>query len=559
MESIGTERGIAAFLNYTTPDLVRALRESVFYDLNYELKRRVPLPAQKGTEITAVQILEYLHQCRRTLEAYILERNSGYPSLRWMYYSRRIPNYALLEPEGRLDLYRLHLFDAITGQITTEYSAGVDLVNCPLHESVLKRALRFSQEIYFLANFHTYLHQAGKGVSFTFGEWAFPTPRVTSVISKSFSLFDWRIALFNQIPLTGLGTRAHGTPSEDHLERTFATVGRLAETTLIKVPESMSPEKLAIWANYSVQAYDFRKLGDLIADGRIASLLWSQEAGPLLMLMRMAYELILVPAILTTILQVGYVVSTEQSLIEGFSLIYKSAEESVRTTAPGLDIPGGPEELFQTLAGMRSSLWPLLPGPVIRGCGDTVYLDLASATVRLNHAFQFPRGSGIEANVRAEHFEDSVQEAVDSSRWSSTAVRGMKGRTLRYNGNSITDIDAIGARDRKLLLISCKSVLYAEYDEANYKIMHNAAELVKTSVIRWAHICEFLKEKPIGDNYDFSQYEEVIGVVCTPILVYAPLGITTDEVADGLYAAVSLSELKTWLDGKSLTRKQFLS
>src|SRR5690349_9789560 len=113
MESQETERGILAFLNYTTPDLVRATRQSVLDDLNYELKRRVPLPAKKGTRVPALQILEYLHECRRTLEEYILDRNSGYSALRWMYYSRRIPNYALLEPDGRLDLYKIVLFDAV--------------------------------------------------------------------------------------------------------------------------------------------------------------------------------------------------------------------------------------------------------------------------------------------------------------------------------------------------------------------------------------------------------------------------------------------------------------
>lgn len=231
------------------------------------------------------------------------------------------------------------------------------------------------------------------------------------------------------------------------------------------------------------------------------------------MVMRMACELFLAPRFARHIVQAGYIATTKKMFIEGFSTVYKGAEESVHATVPDLRIPESGEALFQILTQMRSSLWPLLPGPILRTCGDIAYLDLASATVRLNHAFQFPRGSGIEANARAEHFEHSVQAAVDSSRWSSAALRPMKGRTLRRSGKFITDLDAIGARDRKLLLISCKSILYAEYDEADYRIIRNAAALVSDAVAKWALTCAFLKENPIGDNYDFSEYDAIIGIV----------------------------------------------
>jgi hypothetical protein len=82
--------------------------------------------------------------------------------------------------------------------------------------------------------------------------------------------------------------------------------------------------------------------------------------------------------------------------------------------------------------------------------------------------------------------------------------------------------------------------------------MRNAAAHVEKAVVSWADICQFFRENLKGDNYDFSPYSEIVGVVCTPVVVYTPLGICTSLVADGLYAAVSMSELEIWLSGQSL-------
>jgi hypothetical protein len=556
MKRIETERGISAFENYASPNLVREIQEKTFYDLDYELQKYVKKPVMKG-EVSGPELIEYLHQCRQFLEKYILGRMSGgYSSVRWMYYSRRVPNHALLESDGRLDLYKLQLCDAITGMVASEGSDGVDLLNCPLHEPVLRRAIRFSQEIYWLTSFHSALHRAGKGASLTFEEWAFPTSKCDPVLAGSFSLFDWRIALFNQVPLTWLGTAVHSKASGDRLKSLFAFIGRTPKTTWMRMPESISgiPEPITIRANYAIEVCDFRNLGTLLSDQRLLSPIWDEEATALLALARMTIEMFLIPEFARNLLQVGYVPVKIQDLKEAFSMFYPGARESILATVPGIEVPQNSEGLFQKLAEMRSSSWPLLPGPIIRSCGDIAYVDLASATVRLNHAFKFPRVQGGAANARADHFEDAVQVAVDRSEWADARISAIRGRALRHNGRTITDIDAIGARDRRLLVISCKSILYSEYEDANYKVMRNAADLVQQAVTYWAEKCDLLRNKPVGDNYDFSLYEEIIGVVCTPILVYTPLGKATAEVANGLYAAVSLAELKLWLEGQSLRR-----
>jgi hypothetical protein len=555
MRPFEVERGIQAFRDYASEDLVRDVRRKVFRDLDYELQRRIRPPVPNGAVATPLQLAEYVHQCRRIVEALISEHVSGYAAARWLYYCRRIPNIAFLSYQGGLDLYKVGVAEAMTGHIST--SQIDEGPNYPLHQPVLQRVLRFSQEIVYLVNLHVALHQAAKGVPFKFGNSALPVAQLDSSTSEALSLFDWRVASFDQRPLARLGTQACDKASIDSVEKVFASVPRIKETEWVRSPESPndSRETPKILANYRIMLLDLEELGRLITDYRIVAPVWSTEAGALLMVLRMAAEMFSEPRFFRPVLEMGYVPTARATLLELFSNFFESAERAVRNTIPELPIPNSPERLLRELEGMRGSSWPIRTGPVVRCSGEAAELDLNCATMRLDQAFEFPRVTGAQANARAEHFERTVQSAVDSSPWFNSAARRMQGRTLRHAGKYITDVDAIGAIGGKLVLISCKSVLYAEYETADYRVMRNAADLVQKAVATWSQVCSFLRDNRIGENYDFSSYSEIIGVVCTPILVYTPLGIATISVAKGLYAAVSISELDAWLHGQSLERR----
>jgi hypothetical protein len=75
-----------------------------------------------------------------------------------------------------------------------------------LHESVLRRVVRFSQAIVYMSNFHSVLHLSGKGMPFTFEQSALPAARMNNEQLTSLELFDQRIQ-FDQYPLTRLGTQ----------------------------------------------------------------------------------------------------------------------------------------------------------------------------------------------------------------------------------------------------------------------------------------------------------------------------------------------------------------
>jgi hypothetical protein len=56
-----------------------------------------------------------------------------------------------------------------------------------------------------------------------------------------------------------------------------------------------------------------------------------------------------------------------------------------------------------------------------------------------------------------------------------------------------------------------------------------------------------VRSTPVGDNYDFSSFQEVLGVVCTPFAVYTSTSKSLEFVAHGLRACASAAELDRWL------------
>ncbi|MGC1685488.1 MAG: hypothetical protein WA734_07715 [Candidatus Acidiferrales bacterium] len=357
------------------------------------------------------------------------------------------------------------------------------------------------------------------------------------------ALFDQRVQ-FDQYPLARLGTQGVLEALEGNMGKVFAFVGKTAPRWISDPPGHSS----RLFARYIIKFFDLRSIARLVADRRIPSPIWNDEAGPLLILLRIAAMTMVVLEFRRPIWQVGFVAMRRSDLLQILEHRFEEAKQSALSAVPGLKVPGSADILLQQLEMMKPSCWPVVSGPVVRSSGDMLFVDLAAASSRFNRAFEFPRAAGAQANARAEHFEESVQALLDSSAWANPELKTLRRRVLRRQGIPVTDIDALGAKGGKLLIVSCKSVLYAEYEIADYRILRNASEAVQKAVRDWKCICEFFRANPVGDNYDFTAYEDIIGLVCTPGVIYTSLGPATEMSKEGLYAAVSISELRAWLD-----------
>jgi hypothetical protein len=206
------------------------------------------------------------------------------------------------------------------------------------------------------------------------------------------------------------------------------------------------------------------------------------------------------------------------------------------------------DAILSQLAEVDDSAWPLRAGPIVRYEGSGVCLDLATASARLD-TIESPETSGAAAKPRSTHFEKAVQDLIQSSSWrASPDLARVRGPTLRINNQAITDIDAIGERGGCLLLVSCKSIVQrAEYQTGSHRVIRNAATNLEVAVNDWKLKLAAFKETPRGDNFDFSRFTRLVGVVCVPAVIWAPVGVSMELVLPGLCAAVSYGEFEDWL------------
>lgn len=75
-----------------------------------------------------------------------------------------------------------------------------------------------------------------------------------------------------------------------------------------------------------------------------------------------------------------------------------------------------PEQLLALLDAPTVTCWPTTPPPVLYHAGRDIVVDLDAATRHLVALCTIaPEGQGPLVNIRAEHFEQTVQDLIDRS------------------------------------------------------------------------------------------------------------------------------------------------
>jgi hypothetical protein len=218
---------------------------------------------------------------------------------------------------------------------------------------------------------------------------------------------------------------------------------------------------------------------------------------------------------------VGYLVFPTASLTDAIQPHIREFSGDLREIMPE-SIPADANAVIANVKAIEGSTWPLTRGPIIRTAGAQTAIDLHAAFYRLSEMVTIPgNGGGNLVNARAVHFENYVQAEIDRTAWAAKSpLQKFRQKTLRLNGNSITDIDAIAMHGTKLLLVSCKSVPYtAAYERGDYGTVRNVRTNAEHADRDWQEIVNKLRQNPRGDNYNFEGYE-LHGVVCAPFVVF---------------------------------------
>jgi hypothetical protein len=293
-------------------------------------------------------------------------------------------------------------------------------------------------------------------------------------------------------------------------------------------------------------------LSKLNEDARLRGLTWwKPSATAALALSRGMYRIVASNYNgFASLLRYGYVFINHEYFLEIIAGAWEMICEDVLRVIPGATLPSSAADLFDALLAFQPTLWPLFPGPIVRRAGASVWIDVIACTAVLERSLEFPIIDGDAGNARADHFEGTTQQTINATPWApGLEIAQMIGKNIKKaDGTILTNLDALGENGLRLLLVSCKSMVYSgRYDSGHYVAVRNIRTTAEEAVKWWSQVADYLEQNPIGPNYDFSKYQDIIPVVCTPQVVYVSSPDTLRSVETGLRSVCSLSELRTWL------------
>lgn len=516
--------------------------------------------AKTAIECDPSTACEVLRECIKNITKELEQWAVGYSAMRWLWMLRRLPQSVF---EGRLSTtlgYDSTLAEVISGRSPArerrEHWRGENTcLAYPLEGAVVTRLARFCAGIRILSQFHVLFRWAGKGASLLFQRGRIPEIRVDSTIRGSVETYDRRLASTGR-PLSRFGSVVTSAIEEDGTDQ-ILWIQRCEPAVVptvvpgISIAEAKTKDWALTQANFFLELLSIQKLQELVSDRRCdLNVLFTKEAAVLLYLLACAPSLLVRhQAGLYSLLRTGNLIWKDASqLYKRLSMLFNIVPDFVRQILRAASVLNS-SEVLDALESIVGEAWPLAAGPVLRHERNAICVDLKTASNRLDAALQFPALQGDPANVRADHFEKEVQSVVDKSKWRpNTFVALLRGRTLVRDGKHITDIDAIGETEGTLLIVSCKSTLYSgHYDIGDYRTIRNVASNIEDAIQRWRTILDDLRGNPVGDNFDFSHFKNMIGVVCTPNIVFVDDEVLKQSAAVGLPITVSISELATWL------------
>lgn len=187
-----------------------------------------------------------------------------------------------------------------------------------------------------------------------------------------------------------------------------------------------------------------------------------------------------------------------------------------------IGVPKDGESVVSTLEHLKPSIHPLKPGPILRGWGDGLAIDLATATERLSRISTLTPGAAPALfNTRGEQFELDVQAAIDRSGWAPSAKAPTRGLTLRLAGRDFTNLDAIAESEGTLILLSCKSYPHTYGIFAGeHNAIREQRKKVEADVAHWRQKVADIGRVRSFDNFEFGNWREILGAVVTPNVVY---------------------------------------
>lgn len=516
------------------------------------LNKNVQAPRMDSQGICAPEDAKvYFEVGSEVLLKELIKQSSGYSPYKWLWYLRRCPVYFYdVDHRG----FFVTLVEGVTSIITEREE--VYQAEYPINSSVIKRIISLCAGALILDKFISFIEQADGGVFFRM-----QGIQIKSMLRKEESawlLYDDRRQKHKEsfeFLLSQGGSVLGGVDNnyEDENVDGFIVVRYdLPRTEYFSVANTrVQNDRIYMDVNYKLHPIKFyteprffQGLKTEISD------YWNKEI-KLLRCLLTCLNITLAQLteeekehIRISILNVGYFLVLQQCLNEAINEALKG--DAFRYFRHLMSFESFIEELQ-----IIGESWKILKvGSPIRKCGPFYCIDIFALGEILKTVSAFPKGNGPIAQARGQHFENITQEVINKSKWvPNDELLQIRNLQLKLNGKEITDIDAIGEKDGKLLLVSCKSrIVDSEYMMGHSYELMAIKNRITLNVEKWNEKVEIIIQNPKGDNYDFSKYNEIYGIVCYPFPQYVDIGVCTRKVFPELNVFCIISELKRFVD-----------
>ena len=482
-----------------------------------------------------------------------IEQAGKVSSGQWLAYLRTVPRGMIFPTTDGYDRIRESI-----EHISSKYAAPPRLNELPLFadDGVSRRVVRFVATVRLLEEYRNVKRHCILGATPLIRRHTLPSMEVPNELQKSLDIFNYRLFRDSwDYSTTVVGTRLSEisqTMNDDndilcaiplrgwrHMQDYAALISE--EQDAGSIPSQFAPG----WLNLHSLTPKTRALYAGISGEEhmrlVATLLWMREfTMDAVVYYREGF---------TMLSQFGFVAKTFEDLPRFYSRARANCGQWVADRVPG-DATYTDDELTNALLNSHSLHGSVYGGSILRAERKFCIFDFSAATLRLSQMQVTATGGGEASNERASHFEDIVQYEIDQTKWRPGAsARAMRGKNLKFDGQSRTDIDAIAENGNALILVDAKSYpRSALYDSGDPSAPWNRSRDIERAVGAWKAKIDFFRKNPVGDNYDFRNWKKLFGVVCIPGPLWVPIGIATQDVRRGIKAACTLGELRKHLD-----------
>jgi hypothetical protein len=529
-------------------------------ELRNKILKKFPrlIDSETGADLVGVieapkawESLELLHDL---LVSRVRELVADRGSADWLWFLRRL--------RGQFHVNNLETTDPYIQALAETLAAGDSRPSAPLaHPSrfafpVTEEAVYdvhwISQMAILLYQLHGTMKRCAKGQPIQFFPGALPQPSPHPELESAIDSYDRRTQRMssNLLQAVGLVAQDEFTPLDS---RDDPRIGGLVPHWFFLASRRGRPLDKADPPPAILKWIDFDRIPPFREQGIL-----NDEHAALIYLLWACFNIAtrdseMMTRRLSATLQWGYMVtSTDQSLLRALDEIAMWVPQARGAALRASTLPNSGSDVLNMLHNIAPVHWPPLCGNPVHEAGAYSVIDLAGASRRLNTTLVRP-ADGADVNYWSKQFEKDVQSLIDASPWRPEgSIRDLIGRSIRRpDGSEVTDIDAVGYRDKRLLLVSCKSIAFTlPALGGEHRVTRNITEKVNKAAEEWMTVVELVRADRSRLGPPAPSEARIDGCVVFPAVPFSTDRRWRFEIWRGLPYLLSSAELALALDGR---------